>query len=272
MTSFRNAQYSRLIKDSVKSMLKPFGVGLAPYETLERLRVQERTLRSREFDLDFLRAMQPEMVPKCLDLLGESKSQLRQDLFVLTATQFKTNGFFVEFGATNGVDLSNTYLLEKSFDWSGILAEPARRWHGDLRKNRSASVETRCVWTDSDSTLVFNEVDSAEFSTISSFSDGDDHSKIRRLGKEYPVKTISLLDLLEEHGAPSVIDYLSIDTEGSEFRILESFDFSKYSFRTITCEHNYTPMREAVLKLLTANGYRRVLEDVSLIDDWFILD
>ena len=51
-----------------------------------------------------------------------SKSQLKQDIFVLLETGFKRNGFFVEFGATNGIDLSNTYLLEKRFGWNGILA------------------------------------------------------------------------------------------------------------------------------------------------------
>lgn len=264
MNALRKAQSSRLIKNAAISISKRFGIGLAPYATLERL-------RSREHDIDFLRAIhQPEMVANCLALLGESKSQLRQDLFALAQVQFKTNGFFVEFGATNGVDLSNTYLLEKNFNWSGILAEPARLWHDSLRAHRNVSIETRCVWRDSDSSLLFNEVDLAEYSTVSEYSDIDLHSKFRRSGKEYSVKTVSLLDLLEKYQAPRVIDYLSIDTEGTEFEILNSFDFSKYRFRVITCEHNYTPMREDVFQLLTENGYKRVLQEVSRFDDWFV--
>ena len=39
-------------------------------------------------------------------------AQLFQDLFVLFMTNQKKNGYFVEFGATNGVTLSNSYLLE----------------------------------------------------------------------------------------------------------------------------------------------------------------
>lgn len=185
---------------------------------------------------------------------------------------FKSSGFFVEFGATNGVNLSNTHLLEKEFGWSGILAEPARCWHADLTRNRSAIIDTRCVWTTSGSSLVFNEVSSAEYSTVSSYSGTDSHVEIRRTGSEYSVNTISLLDLLEEHNAPEVIDYLSIDTEGSEFDILKGFDFSRYKFRVITCEHNYTPMRHKIFELLTANGYSRVSQEVSAFDDWYVLN
>ena len=61
-----------------------------------------------------------------LDCLLKINSQLRQDLFVLNELDFKENGYFVEFGATDGIKLSNSYLLEKSFNWNGILAEPAR--------------------------------------------------------------------------------------------------------------------------------------------------
>lgn len=204
-----------------------------------------------------------------------SKSQLHQDIFVLSQLGYKRNGFFVEFGAADGVYLSNTYLLEKSFGWTGVLAEPARTWLAPLQMNRSARIETRCVWKDSYSSLAFSEVDEssdAGLSTLTAFSDTDRHREKRSNSREYTVETISLLDLLEEHNAPPVIDYLSIDTEGSEFEILREFDFSKYQFRVITCEHNYTPMREQIFELLTEHGYRRVLRHISRWDDWYVLE
>src|ERR1035437_4573352 len=109
--------------------------------------------------------------------------------------------------------------------------------------NRDCNVETDCVWRESSSTLTFNEVATWEFSTTDSFSATGGYDLLRRKGRKYNVNTISLVDLLDKYNAPRVIDYLSIDTEGSEFEILKSFDFNKYQFKAITCEHNFSPDR-----------------------------
>ena len=63
---------------------------------------------------------------------------------------------------------------------------------------------------------------------------------------------------------------MSIDTEGSEYDILSSFDFSKYQFRIITCEHNFTAERQKIFSLLTEKGYMRKLRGLSLFDDWYV--
>lgn len=204
-----------------------------------------------------------------------SKSQLRQDLFVLSELDFKENGFFVEFGSTNGVDLSNTHILETKFNWKGILAEPAKIWHSSLKDNRSAAIETDCVWRTTGEILLFNEVNdekhSGELSTIDSFTNVDNHSKSRNsASNKYEVKTISLEDMLRKHNAPKQIDYLSIDTEGSEFEILNSFNFNEYDIKVITCEHNFTPMREKIYSLLTKNEYERKFSEYSMFDDWYV--
>jgi FkbM family methyltransferase len=204
-------------------------------------------------------------------LLRKSKSQLRQDIFVLFELNFKKNGYFVEFGATNGIDLSNTFLLEKEFNWKGILVEPAKIWHSDLEKNRDVKIDKRCVWKDSGITLQFNQTNESEFSTIDCLSSSDHHAKKREHGEKYSVNTVSLLDLLKEYEAPKHIDYLSIDTEGSELDILESFDFNKYNIKVISCEHNYTPIREKLNTLLLKNGYIKKYEQFSQHDDWWVL-
>ena len=198
-----------------------------------------------------------------------SKSQLGQDIFALAQLNFKKNGFFVEFGATNGVDYSNTLVMEKLFNWKGILSEPAKTWHRNLTLNRDSFIDLNAVWKNSNSVLMFNETNSAEYSTIEDFSNVDMHSKIRSDGQIYKVNTISLVDLLLKYGAPSKIDYLSIDTEGSELDILESFDFGQYSFNVITVEHNYTDSRDRIFQLLKSNGYKRVHENISQFPYFF---
>lgn len=201
---------------------------------------------------------------------SSAKAQLFQDLFVLLMTNEKRGGYFVEFGATNGVTLSNSYLLEKSFGWNGILAEPARCWHTELKAARNCKVETNCVWGKSGEYLEFNEVSSRELSTINIFSGSDGRLSSRQNGNIYRVETISLNDLLTKHDAPYEIDYLSVDTEGAELTILSNFDFSKHRINIITVEHNFTHERAKIYSLLTSQGYTRVFEKFSNWDDWYI--
>jgi FkbM family methyltransferase len=201
----------------------------------------------------------------------ESSAQLFQDLFVLFILKEKRNGFFIEFGATDGVKLSNTYLLEKAYGWSGILAEPAHCWSDDLKKNRNCSTDFRCVWQETGKSLEFNEPDFAELSTIDEFSNRDLFPKLMTVGKKYQVETVSLDDLAKSHNAPMEIDYLSIDTEGSEFLILKNFDFQKHNIKLITVEHNYvSPDREDIFALLTSKGYTRMFVSLSEFDDWYV--
>ena len=228
-------------------------------------------LKERErgyFDLQFIRAMDPAQRNACIDLLDRSKSQLRQDIFALAQVDFKQGGYFLEFGATDGVDLNNSYLMETGFGWTGILAEPARGWHAELKANRKAIIDTRCVWRASGETLRFTEAPRGENSAISSFVKST--RKLR--GTQYDVQTISLTDLLSEHQAPPVIDFASIDTEGSEFEILNAFDFNRWSFRVMAIEHNHAPQRQDIFNLLTSKGYVRVHEDISRFDDWYVKD
>ena len=247
----------------IKKILKNFNIGITTYGNL-------LSLREYSDNIEDILNLPADKLAYLGTYKTKSKSQLRQDLFALLENDFKRNGFFVEFGATNGIDLSNTYLLEKEFGWSGILAEPAKIWHHDLKLNRSCSIDTDCVWSKSNTLLEFNEVSVGELSTISRFNGNDWAKKERRSGLSYKVNTISLLDLLRKYHAPKLIDYLSIDTEGSEYEILSNFDFNEFQFNVITCEHNFTPMREKIYKLLVNNGYKRKYVGFSKWDDWYI--
>jgi len=202
---------------------------------------------------------------------AEAKGQLFQDLWALWASGLKTGGYFVEFGAASGVELSNTWLLEKKMGWRGILAEPNPVFHESLRVNRSCDVTAKCVFTHTGDQLEFLASHIPELGRLASVPVSDMHEERRtRRPQVITVETISLNDLLIEHGAPRTIDYLSIDTEGSELQILEAFDFERWDVSSITVEHNFTPQRQALYDLLTVRGYRRQLEGVSLYDDWYL--
>ena len=257
---------TKLIKKTIKIIFSWMGAKIVPHDAL--LKIESSNHAQSVIDLNFFRSVCSNHFGEAINVLPFSKSQLRQDIYVLTKTNFKTDGFFVEFGACDGIELSNTHLLEKKFNWSGILAEPARSWLGDLTKNRDCIVVNKCVWKESNKEILFNEV--GELSTISKFRNKDMHADLRTTYKEYPVNTISLNDLLIQNHAPSFIDYLSIDTEGSEFDILSAVDFHKFSFGIITVEHNFSVNREKIYRLLTENGYKREFEVISNFDDWYV--
>ena len=122
-----------LLKKVLKKVFKKFKFGFISYINLERMKDYEK-------DVTNIFTLPNKNLIQLIEIRDKSKSQLGQDLFVLLETNFKKNGFFVEFGATNGVDLSNTYILEKQFNWQGILAEPAKVWNAELQRNRNCSI------------------------------------------------------------------------------------------------------------------------------------
>lgn len=99
---------------------------------------------------------------------------------------------------------------------------------------------------------------------------GDSLAGTRAEGQRYEVTTVSLNDLLAHWNAPRRIDYLSIDTEGSELDILQALDFGTWEIHLITVEHNHTPKRQEIHDFLVSKGYRRKFERLSNVDDWYV--
>ncbi|HET7735556.1 MAG TPA: FkbM family methyltransferase [Nocardioidaceae bacterium] len=202
-------------------------------------------------------------------LLPVSYAQRLQDLWALWESEAVGNGWFVEFGALNGRDFSNTYLLEQ-LGWSGVVAEPNPGYSDQVRRNRRCYVSTKCVFDKTGETVTFHAVKGRPaLSTIEGFGTTDERSDFREEYVAHDVETITLEDLLIEAGAPAELDFLSIDTEGSELPILQAFDFDRFRFRCIAVEHNDV-QREALYDLLTSKGYRRKWEDLSGHDDWYV--
>ncbi len=206
-----------------------------------------------------------------LPLVGLSKSQHIQDLWAAWVNRGVQNPYFVEFGAANGISLSNTYMLEKEFGWSGVVAEPNPRFAAELVENRNCATSTKCVYSVTGETIEFLAPKRALLGRIAHIEPDDRQEREgKRLVAPIEVETISLNDLLLESNAPETIHFMSVDTEGSELHILEAFDFERWDVQTLCVEHSRTEMRQGLASLLESKGFFRVWPNLSRVDDWYV--
>lgn len=183
-------------------------------------------------------------------------SQKGQDYWVINEVfRRKRDGYFIEMGATNGIFVSNTLVLERDYGWTGICVEPSPVFFEDLKANRTCQCVNKCV-DESEGEVEFllagevggiidNETDNSYEKRSEKIDEFRDHGKVIK------VKTLTLEDLLDECGAPSVIDYFSLDVEGAETRVLRNFNFEKYTFTALTIERPTPELN----KILFENGY-----------------
>ena len=208
---------------------------------------------------------------------NDIKSQLYQDVFASFVIGDKFDKTFFEFGATNGIDLSNSYMLETLLNWKGVLSEPSPQWHSDLKKNRpNANIITDCIWSESDKELDFFVSDVGVLSSLNDFKESDKismpgNTRARlKNGKIVSVKTISLNQAIEKEFKFKSPSYISVDTEGSEYEILKVFDFKKFRPVVFTIEHNFTELQLKIDELMKANDYLRVFKKITAFDAWYI--
>jgi hypothetical protein len=207
-----------------------------------------------------------------------SHSYQGQDLFVVEALGGLRGGFFLDSGASDGVSGSNTLLLESRFGWQGICVEANDELFARLVRARRCTCVNYCLYDRPGEVAFFqaagvlggimDEYDPEHLryakSVVLSQPGGRSGDAVVRK----PARTIR--SILTELRAPRVIDYWSLDTEGSELAILRSFPFDEYLVRVLTVEHNLTAAREGIRRFLETHGYRRAL--TFGIDDGYILD
>ena len=208
---------------------------------------------------------------------NDIKSQLYQDVFASFVIGDKFDKTFFEFGATNGIDLSNSYMLETLLNWKGALSEPSPQWHSELKKNRpNANIITDCIWSESNKELDFFVSDIGVLSSLNNFKESDkismpDNTRARlKNGKIVSVKTISLNRAVEKEFKFKPPSYISVDTEGSEYEILKVFDFKRFRPVVFTIEHNFTELQLKIDELMKANDYLRVFKKITAFDAWYI--
>lgn len=159
-------------------------------------------------------------------------------------------GFFVEVGAFDGVQSSNTYLFEK-LGWSGLLIEADPCLAGRAQEARRAPTLCCAVGYGKIENFTINLTDRG----LSGFLAGypANHRVI-------PVVTLTLGRILDCLGIESV-DILSIDTEGSELHVWASLLGVPKLPKIVIMEYqtcDNPPNDEVILRQMTNDGYREV--------------
>jgi FkbM family methyltransferase len=229
----------------------------------------------RSRDGDILRALMQMDGAKyrleAMSLARKSRAQLFQDLAYIALFGAHQDGYFVEAGGADGIVHSNSYLFEKELGWSGLIGEPSSQWHRALEDSRSCHVERRALARKTGDLLLFSETRDPLFSGASHTGDSITAGSIKsKVVKTYEVGTVSLVDSLNAHRAPEIIDFISLDTEGGELEILKGWHGEKYQFKFVSIEHNYRSDRAGIVSFMRGMGYQLVFENISRFDYWFV--
>ena len=243
-------------------------------------KIHDFILLEQAFNQNVLKEKNKRFLKKFINHFKECKnikSQLYQDVFASFIISNNFDKTFLEFGATDGLEFSNSHMLENLLGWKGILSEPSPQWHNLLKKNRiNTKIITKCIWSETGKTLDFFMSDEGIYSTLNDFVDSDKNSMPantearKKAGKVIAVETISLNDIIKEYFDNASPSYISIDTEGSEFKILETFNFKTYRPKVFTIEHNFTESQNKIDELLSSNGYERVFRELTSFDAWYV--
>lgn len=165
----------------------------------------------------------------------------------------KKNGWFVELGAANGIGGSSCCFLER-IGWRGICVEPSLTFFPKLRRNRPKAICEHVCITDRTGHVLFQE--NGYLSRVVYEPQYEFDRRQRRMA------SITLGDLLEKHRFPKVIDYLAMDVEGSERRILSTFSFDDYRILAISTEGDRAD------DILIRNQFIRVRNPFNMKSPW----
>ena len=184
-------------------------------------------------------------------------SQVGQDRWVCEHFNFKRGGYFLDIGANDGLQLSNTLTLEKELGWNGLCIEPGRHAFAKLNKNRRYALNVAI--SNKDEHVQFNEV-----GLIGCIDPAGTQG----------IEALTLRTLFTKYNPPTLIDYVSLDIEGGEYNALCGFPWDTHQVILWTIEHNmYVDggVQKAKIKRIMENkGYVIVKSDVDYMEDWWI--
>lgn len=165
-------------------------------------------------------------------------SQAGQDFWVYgECFNEMREGYFIDIGAHDGVFLSNSLILESRYAWKGICVEANPESFVRLVRNRRASCCHTCL--DGHAGTVQFATKGVMGGIVDTGMDNTESDECEIM----QIQAVTLQHLLEENNAPRIIDYMSIDIEGAEDRVLGNFDFSAYCFNCISIERPSAMLR-----------------------------
>lgn len=181
----------------------------------------------------------------------KSYSQGGEDLILAKLLDYKPNGFYIDVGANDPVILNNTYLFYK-VGWTGLNFEPIPELAEKFKKKRNRdTVITKAI---------------SNFTGEADFSAGtkEYHVNSSLLKLELPkqkmikVSVDKLENILDELNIKE-IDFISIDTEGTEVDVLEGLNLNKYRPKFILAEYNTAHQaNDKLTPYLVTKGYQPV--------------
>lgn len=199
-------------------------------------------------------------------------SQYRQDEFINEVIyKNKKNGLFIEIGAFDGVSLSNSLFFERELNWSGVCVEPIPGVFKSLQVNRKCYCLEAAI-SDFNGESEFSVIKGIEM--LSGIKNQYDPKHLRRIKHELKTKpywvkanqynhigigemiinvdTYTFNQVMEMYNFNSV-DFVTIDTEGGEDKIVKNIDFDKYFIGVFSIENNYGDL--GIAKFLRSKGY-----------------
>jgi FkbM family methyltransferase len=188
------------------------------------------------------------------------------------------NGYFVELGANNGVDQSNTLHYERYKNWRGILVEPVPHNYLACRKVRSNENHFFCnactsfEYQDKFVEIAYSNLMSTALGLDSDIAQPMEHAKVGRQFLEptddnlvFGAVATPLNILLQRANAPHLMDLLSLDVEGAELEVLRGIDHTTYRFKYLCIESRSS---ESLARYLKGYNYAFV-EKLSAQDYLF---
>lgn len=192
---------------------------------------------------------------------GNFKGQQKQDQWVyenifepLQSRGVQTGGYFIEFGARDGIFISNTYFFEKELGWQGVLVEAGQDMFDQLKEpgRRECKVQGTAG-----SACLYNAVASSDGEELHFAGMGkigkDRHTTTSSDGPA--VQTVKLDTIMKEFKLPH-LDLLSADCEGCELVALQAFEGLQH-VDVVLVEKNEDC--KAISELMHKNGFLNIL-------------